>query len=120
MRAVGVSASCVHTLPDSSERRSAVYSAQVLAVADWDDAERVQVRVRAEIMHLDVLETRGALDSILREDVAHEAAQVGVVLDAPCVCFEVCDIDRIKADKRMVQTQVQPCEGVAAQEPCLA
>src|SRR5688572_11210225 len=93
----------------------AVWCLKIQERADGHDAGRIDGRVAAVIVVLDVVETAGLGNTGNLIEFAQIAAEIGVIGYAADVAFEVADIDRIKPQKRGEQPPVGLGDTVAGE-----
>mmetsp|Transcript_20721 Transcript_20721/g.58992 ORF Transcript_20721/g.58992 Transcript_20721/m.58992 type:complete len:230 (+) Transcript_20721:99-788(+) len=83
------------------------------------DAERVDGRVRAVVVLLDVVHVHGLRDAVQLVDLARVVDEVGVVRDALLVALEVAVVHLVKAHERDEETDVGLGDLVAAGDVAL-
>ena len=95
-------------LPNSRKVLTPVLRLQVGTLAHWHDAECVQVRMRCEVVRLDVAHVRRPAN--LRDGVyvPHEPEEIWELAQRLRVRLEVHKIHGIESNERMVEPEVEP------------
>ena len=99
------------------EKLAAVRRQEIELGSDGDDAGRVDRRVAAIIVRIDMREIDGRGDSRVLVEFPGVIPEIGIVDDPPKIAFEMPDIDGIKPHERREQPPIRFGQSIAGRAP---
>lgn len=88
---------------------------KVLPRANGDNTRRVNSLMTAEIVMANMIKINRFRDAWHLINIAQKTIQVQIIADTVFIAFEMCNVDRIKADKRCPQANIRFCQPIARQ-----